>query len=199
MGMPRQLKGQVWQDWIMMAGKSLAGAARIAWQSESERRVEMELFAKVTGSPLMRDSMWRNSMTWSAATLLGLSIEQGFKALAIRRSSSGSVVATHDLVTLWEALPEEDHDGIAEEARRFRRRVAGTRFDAAPDLSEITALVPVIHHHRHVFQFSRYHMEGQSHGSSGGLTENISLWVVAIVTYCYARKQLDHECLSLRT
>ena len=96
----RQLKDQVWHDWIRMAEKTLAGAGRIAWQSATESQVEIKLFGKVTGQPSMRDSRWRNSMTWTAATLLGLSIEQGLKALAIRRSQGSEVIATHDLVTL---------------------------------------------------------------------------------------------------
>ena len=184
----RQLKDQVWHDWLRMAEKTLAGAGRITWQSAAERPVEIELFGKVTGQPPMHDSRWRNSMTWTAATLLGLSIEQGLKALAIRRSQGGEVIATHDLVTLWEVLPKEDHKGIAEEARRFRKRTAGTRFDDAPDLSEVKALGAVIRHHGSVFEFTRYHLEMQGSGTGGELTENLGLWVVAIATYCYAKR-----------
>ena len=88
-----------------------------------------------------------------------LSIEQSLKALAIRRSRVGEVIATHDLVKLWEELPEEDHTGIAEEARRFRKRTSGTRFDDAPDLSEVKALLDVMCHHRNVFESARYHLE----------------------------------------
>ena len=184
----RQLKAQVWHDWLRMAEKNLAGAGRIAWQSTAERQVELELFGKVTGQPPMHDSRWRNSMTWVASTLLGLSIEQGLKALAIRRSQGGEVIATHDLVMLWEALPEEDHEGIAEEAGRFKKRTAGTRFDDAPDLSEVKSVVAVIRHHRHAFESSRYHLEAHRSGTGGELTENLGLWVVAIATYCYAKR-----------
>ena len=98
-------------------------------------------------------------MTWTAATLLGLSIEQGLKALAIRRSQGGEVIATHDLVALWEVLPEEDHRGIAQEAGRFRKRTAGTRFDDAPDLSEVKALVTVVRYHRTVFGTTRTYLK----------------------------------------
>ena len=170
-----------------MAEKTLAGAGRIAWQSPAEKQVEIELFGKVTGQPPMHESRWRNSMTWTAATLLGLSIEQGLKALAIRRSPGGEVIATHDLVALWDELPEEDHEGIAAAAGRFRRRVAGTRFDDAPDLSEVKALATVIRHHRHVFELTRYHLESQRQGTKGPLTENLGLWVVATSTYGYAK------------
>ena len=188
MGRARRLKGQVWHDWVRMAEKTLAGAGRIAWQSPVERQAEIELFGKVTSQPPMHDSKWRNSMTWTAATLLGLSIEQALKALAIRRSPSSEVIATHDLVALWNELPEEDHEGIAEEAGRFRRRVAGTRFDDAPDLSEVQALATVICHHRHAFEFTRYHLESQRRGTRGPLTENLGLWVVAVSTYGYAKR-----------
>ena len=184
----RQLKAQVWHDWLRMAEKTLAGAGRIAWQSAAERQVEIELFGKVTGQPPMHDSRWRNSMTWTAATLLGLSIEQGLKALAIRRSQGGEVIATHDLVALWEVLPEEDHRGIAEEAGRFRKRTASTRFDDAPDLSEVKALVVVVRYHRSVFGTTRYHLEMQGSGTGGDLKANLGLWVVAIATYCYAKR-----------
>lgn len=98
-------------------------------------------------------------MTRAAATLLGLSIEQTLKALAIQRSQVGAAFATHDLLTLWEALPQEDHEGIAEKVDRMRKRTAGTRFDDAPDLSEIKSVVAVIRHHRRVFEASRYHLE----------------------------------------
>ena len=184
----RQLKDQVWHDWLRMAEKTLAGAARITWQNAAERQVEIELFAKVAGQLPMHESRWRNSMTWAAATLLGLSIEQGLKALAILRSQGGEVIATHDLVTLWEVLPAEDHKGISEEAGQFRKRTAGTRFDDAPDLSEVKALVAVIRHHRSVFEFTRYHLEMQGSGTGRELTENLGLWVVAIATYCYAKR-----------
>ena len=180
---PRQLKAQEWRDWLRMAEKTLAGAGRIAWQSPDESQVEINLFGRVTGQLPMPDSKWRNSMTWTAATLLGLSIEQGLKALAIRRSGEAS--ATHDLFGLWEALPEEDQKGIAEEAGRFRRRTARTRFEDAPDLSEVKALVEMIHHHRYVFERTRYHLQRQGAGRSGALTENLGLWVVAVATYCY--------------
>lgn len=127
-------------------------------------------------------------MTWTAATLLGLPIEQGLKALAIRRSQDGEVMATHDLVTLWETLPEEDHTGIAEEVGRFRNRTAGTVFDGAPDLSDVRELSSVINFHRNVFEFTRYHLEMQGSGTRGELRENLGLWVVAIATYCYAKR-----------
>ncbi|MDE0649424.1 MAG: hypothetical protein OXI12_03665 [Gammaproteobacteria bacterium] len=187
MSKTRLLKGQVWHDWLRMAEKTLAGAGRIAWQSPVERDAEIELFGKVTGQPAMHDSKWRNSMTWTAATLLGLSIEHGLKALAIRRSPSGEVIATHDLAALWDELPEEDHKGIAAEAGRFRRRVAGTRFDDAPDLSEVKALAAMIRQHRHAFEFTRYHLESQRRGTKGPLTENLGLWVVAVSTYSYSK------------
>ena len=184
----KQLKAQVWHDWLRMAEKTLAGAGRIAWQGAPERQVEIELFGKVTGFPPMHDSRWRNSMTWTAATLLGLSIEQGLKALAIRRSQGGEMIATHDLVTLWEMLPEEDHRGIAEEAGQFRKRTAGTRFGDAPDLSEVNELLAVIQHHRMVFGSTRYHLEMRGSVQGRELTDNLGLWVVAIATYCYAKR-----------
>jgi len=127
-------------------------------------------------------------MTWTAATLLGLSIEQGLKALVIRRSQDGECITTHDLFALWEELPEEDHKGIAEEASRFRKRTQGTRFDDAPDLSEVKALVAVIRHHRSVFESARYHLETHQSGTAGELTNNLGLWVVAVATYCYAKR-----------
>lgn len=184
----KQREPQIWHDWLRMAEKSLAGAGRIAWQGPDERQGELELFGKVTDQPVMHDSRWRNSMTWVAATLLGLSIEQTLKALAIRRSQDGEFIATHDLVTLWEALPKEDHEGIAEEAGRLRKRTAGTQFDDAPHLTEIKSVVAVIRHHRRVFESSRYHLEARPSGSRDDLTENLGLWVVAIATYCYAKK-----------
>lgn len=185
---PRQLKGQVWHDWLRMAEKNLAGAGRIAWQSGAERQVEIELFGKVTDQLPMHDSRWRNSMTWSAATLLGLSIEQSLKALVIRRSPTGDVIASHDLVTLWELLPQEDHEGIAAEADRFRKRTTGTRFEDAPDLADINAFVAVLRHHQSTFEFSRYHLERRQSPTRGDLTQNLGLWVVAIATYCYAKR-----------
>ena len=188
MSKSRRLQDQVWQDWLKMSEKALAGAGRIAWQSAGERQVEIALFGKVTGQPPMHDSSWRNSMTWTAATLLGLSIEQGLKALIIRRSPDGEAIAEHDLVALWEELPHEDQAGIAEEAGRFRSRSAGTRFDDSPDLSEVQALAAVIGHHRHVFEFTRYHLESHRRGMAGPLTENLGLWVVAVSTYGYAKR-----------
>ena len=184
----RKLTAQVWHDWLRMAEKTLAGAGRIAWQSVAEMQVEIQLFGKVTGQPKMHDSRWQNSMTWTAATLLGLSIEQGLKALAIRRSQDGEVMATHNLVKLWETLPEEDHKGIAEEAGRFRNRTAGTGFDRAPDLSDVKELFAVLHFHRNVFEFTRYHLEIQGSETGGELRKNLDLWVVAIATYCYAKR-----------
>ena len=172
----------------MMAEKNLAGAGRIAWQNDAERQVEIELFGKVTGQPPMHDPKWRNSMTWSAATLLGLSIEQSLKALVIRRSPTGEVIASHDLITLWKLLPQEDQEGIAEEAGRFRKRTMGTRFEDAPDLADVNALVAVLRHHRSTFEFSRYHLEGRQSRTRGDLTDNLGLWVVAIATYCYAKR-----------
>ena len=188
MSRSRRLQDQVWQDWLRMAEKTLAGAGRVAWQSADEKQAEIELFAKVTGQPPMHDSSWRNSMTWTAATLLGISIEQGLKALIIRRSPDGEVLAVHDLLALWKSLPCEDHEGIAEEAGRFRSRVAGTRFDDSPDLSEVQALAAVICHHRDVFEFTRYHLENHRQGMAGPLRENLGLWVVAVSTYGYAKR-----------
>lgn len=187
MSKQKVITGQVWHDWLRMAEKNLAGAGRIAWQSSSEMQVELELFGKVTAQPAMHDSRWRNSMTWAAATLLGLSIEQALKALSIRRTPNGECIATHDLVTLWEALPGEDHQGIVEEVDRFRKRAIGTRFDDSPDLSDLKSVVAVIRHHRCVFESGRYHLEARGSRSRGELTENLGLWVMAIATYCYAK------------
>lgn len=190
MSKPRQLRHQVWPDWLRMAEKSLAGAGRIAWQSEAERQVEIDLFAKVTGWPPMDESRWQNSMTWAAAALLGLSVEQGLKALIIRRSECAETPASHDLVVLWEDLPQEDHRGIAEEAARFRTRTAGTRFGDSPDLSKIEALIAMIRFHRHVFEHARYHLESPCRGP---LEENLGLWVVAVSTYVYGKRLMEQD------
>ena len=91
---PKPARGKLTQqlsgDWLKMAGRSLARAAQMAWQSPDEMAANCSLFEKVTGRVVLDRKTWQRSLTWSAAVLLGLSTEQSLRALKIAGSEDGS-------------------------------------------------------------------------------------------------------------
>ena len=186
---------QSWYNWVRMAEKTLVGAARMAWHSEDERTLDISLFGKVTGLPPMTVATWKDSVTWTATVLLGLSIEQCLKALIIRASSDGEYPHHHNLLRLWDELGDCDRQGIADEIVALARRTAGTRFDAFPTPATLTEVRAIIRHYQDVFEKARYHLESLHEDKPRNVMQQITtlarngeLWKLALAAYGYAKR-----------
>ena len=165
-----------------MAEGNLAAASQMAWQSTEEVAQQRTLFAKVSGRST-DEADWRNKVTWAAAVLLALSIEQSLKTLAILTSTDAGCLKEHDLYLLWCDIPTECQEGVRRELDAVRRRVAGTRLEHAA-LSDADETVRV---HRHTFERSRYYNEtGGKH--SGDLVHNVDLWQLALAANAFVQR-----------
>ncbi|MCY4613339.1 MAG: hypothetical protein OXB94_06945 [Nitrospira sp.] len=165
-----------------MAEGNLAAASQMAWQSADEVAEQRTLFEKVSGRPT-DESDWRNKVTWAAAVLLALSIEQSLKTLAILTSTDAGCLKEHDLHLLWLDIPEECREGVRCELVAFRRRIAGTRLEQAvlsdPD--------ETVFEHRHTFERSRYYNETGGKRSDD-LGHNVDLWQLALAVNAFVQR-----------
>ena len=180
--MAGRLSWQSAETWSRMAEGNLAAASQLAWQSASEVAEQRTLFEKVSGRRI-DEADWRNKVTWGAAVLLALSVEQSLKVLAIRTSADEGCPKEHDLQLLWCDIPEECREGVRREVSAVRRRVAGTRLGHVA-LSGADETVRV---HRHIFEKSRYYNEtgGKRYGN---LVHNVDLWQLALAANACARR-----------
>ena len=176
-----RLVGQNAKTWSRMAEGNLAAASQMAWQSREEVAEQRTLFEKVSGRPV-READWRNLVTWAAAVLLALSIEQSLKTLAIQTSTNSACLREHDLHLLWCDIPEECRKGVRRELHAVRERVAGTRLERT-ELSDADETVRV---HRHTFERSRYYNETGGR-RSGNLVHNVDLWQLALAANAFVQ------------
>ncbi|MDE0261702.1 MAG: hypothetical protein OXJ37_04775 [Bryobacterales bacterium] len=174
--MPQRLTQENWLQWRAMGGKTLMGVSQMVWQSPDEMTANRELFAKVAGETPLDDFYWRDAITWNAAVLLSLSVEQTLKAIAIR--VNGGCLKTHDLKLLWNDIRSEDREGIAAKARLIRKRTEGTRLATGACADGVEEWTEVIEHHKDTFENARYNLESQRQGY--GLSRNLELWVLAL-------------------
>ena len=159
-----------------MAEGNLVAASQMAWQSRDEVTEQRTLFEKVTGRPT-NEADWRNRVTWAAAALLALSVEQSLKTLAILTSPNRGCLKKHDLHLLWRDILEECREGVRHEFVIVQRRVAGTRLEHAT----LSGPDETVQAHRHTFERARYYNEfAGTH--AGSLAHNIDLWQLALAT-----------------
>ncbi|MCY4301781.1 MAG: hypothetical protein OXC68_08605 [Aestuariivita sp.] len=163
-----------------MAQGTLAAASQMVWRTPTEVEEGRHLFAKVTGQSVLGDQIWRNKVTWGAAVLLALSVEQSLKAVAIKRN--GTCLQKHDLTKLWNDLDYKDRGTIAHQLSEVRNRVRGTNLD---DAGTAATADEIVYCHQETFLLARYYKERRSK-PSGDLARNIDLWQFAMAAYLHA-------------
>ena len=174
-----------WVYWLRMAGGSLAGASQMVWQSSEEANEQRALFDKVAGYPVYGEWIWRDSITWIAAVILALSLEQSIKAIALYRV--GKYAKTHDLKDLWESLEEQDRNGIECELQRVKQRTHTTKLGEGNVKGGADAIVRV---HAKTFEMARYYQEDRPGQPPAELTHNIDLWQLALAAFLYGQRHL---------
>ena len=174
-----------WVYWLRMAGGFLAGASQMVWQSSDEVNEQRALFHKVAGFPVYGDWIWRNSITWTGAAILALSVEQSMKAIAIYRGRQRS--KTHNLKVLWDRLDEPDRNGIERELERVRQRCRTTKLGEWNLEGGAEAIVRV---HKGTFEMARYYLEDRAGQAPAELKHNIELWQLAFAVFLYGQRNL---------
>ena len=159
----------------------------MVWQSSDKVKEQRALFDKVAGLPVFGEWIWRNSITWTAAALLALSLEQSMKAIAIYRGWELPKIKTHNLKLLWDKLEEEDRKGIERELERVRGRAKATRLGEWKLKGGADAIVRA---HEATFEMARYYLEDRPGQAPMKLKHNIELWQLAFAVFLYGQCNL---------
>ena len=165
--------GQDWVSWVSMS----IGYLIVGWHSAGKSTPPGDVMEPVER---FRQAFARNPFFFQTdivvpGTLLAFSIEQTFKALAIRSHPRNTCLAVHDLLDLWLELSDEDQRGIAASTSRH----SGTK-------REPNEVRQIVERHRLAFEGWRYFMQKQATGKDVGSLGLGELAQLAIGACLYA-------------